>query len=240
MRDACDAPIVAIIMNTGTPHTAPVTISQPATTSTPWAKVLARIYDPFLYLGELCGMRRQRKEVLKQATGRILEVGAGTGLNLAHYPDDIDELLLTEPDPAMRARLQRRVGRAGRQATVIGAPAGLLPVADESIDTVVCTLVLCTVPAPDAALREIARVLAPRGQLLFIEHVRAESAPLAYLQDRLAAPWRGFAGGCRCNRATGQLMQACGFELDAVEATWHAMPMIVRPLIAGRATQPTN
>jgi ubiquinone/menaquinone biosynthesis C-methylase UbiE len=165
-----------------------------------------------------------------------LEIGSGTGLNLAHYPDDIDELVLAEPDPSMRKRLQAALRRGEHKARVIDAPAEQLPFADASIDTVVSTLVLCTVDAPHLALREIGRVLRPNGQLLFIEHVRSESPLLARWQDRLARPWQGFAEGCRCNRATLELMNACGFHLEARPAAWRAMPPIIRPLAIGWAT----
>ena len=181
-------------------------------------------------------MRRSRRALLAQASGRVLEIGAGTGLNLAHYLDEIDELVLVEPEPSMRERLTRRIRRAGRQAAVVDAPAEALPFADGSFDTVVCTLVLCTVSAPDTALGEIGRVLRPDGRLLFIEHVRADSPTLAYVQDRLLEPWRRFAFGCRCNRATVELMRACGFQVDVRRSSWRAMPPIVRPLVSGRAT----
>jgi SAM-dependent methyltransferase len=201
-----------------------------------WARIFAIIYDPFLWLGERTGMRAARKELLGHARGRTVEIGAGTGLNLRHYPDDVDELILTEPDTAMRPRLEAKLRRRGRTARVVDAPAERLPFEDRSVDTVVSTLVLCTVDAPDLALREIARVLRPDGQLLFIEHVRSESCALASWQDRLVKPWRAFARGCRCNRATGELIVACELELEHVrEASWHAVPPIVRPLIVGRA-----
>jgi SAM-dependent methyltransferase len=103
------------------------------------------------------------------------------------------------------------------------------------VDTVVSTLVLCTVDEPERALREIARVLRPGGQLLFIEHVRASSGFLAACQDRLFRPWRRFACGCHCNRPTMELMRACGFDVTAENAVWRGMPPIVRPLMIGRA-----
>ena len=181
-------------------------------------------------------MRRHRQDLLTRARGRTLEIGSGTGLNLAHYPDDLDGLVLAEPDPSMRKRLENAVRRSEHNAQVIDARAEQLPFADASIDTVVSTLVLCTVDAPDLALREIARVLRPGGQLLFIEHVRSDSPRLARWQDRLARPWQRFAEGCRCNRATLELMDACGFQLDARPAAWRAMPPIIRPLAIGRAT----
>ena len=201
-----------------------------------WARTFAAIYDPTLWIGERAGMRALRRELLSGAGGRTVEIGSGTGLNLPHYPDRVTELLLLEPDAPMRARLEKATRRGEREVRVMDAPAEQLPFADESVDTVVSTLVLCTVDAPDLALREIQRVLRPDGQLILIEHVRSDSPALAWWQDRLVAPWRHFARGCRCNRATAELIQTCGFELDQVrEASWRRMPRIVRPLIVGHA-----
>ena len=197
---------------------------------------MARVYDPFVWLGELAGMRSRRSVLVGNARGRVVEIGAGTGLNIAHYPDEITELVLTEPDAAMRRRLARRLQRDGRGARIVDAPAERLPLADASVDTVVSTLVLCTVNDPERTLGEIARVLRPDGQLLFIEHVRASSRFLAACQDYLLRPWRSFAGGCHCNRATVELMRACGFTIAADEDVWRGMPAIVHPLILGRAT----
>jgi ubiquinone/menaquinone biosynthesis C-methylase UbiE len=207
----------------------------PVADSRAWARVFAATYDPFLWIGERAGMRRHRHDLLAQARGMTLEIGSGTGLNLVHYPDDLDGLVLAEPDPSMRKRLDNAVRRSERTAQVIDAGAEQLPFGDATIDTVVSTLVLCTVDAPQAALREIGRVLRPDGQLLFIEHVRSESPALARWQDLLARPWQRFAEGCRCNRATLELMDACGFRLDAHPAAWRAMPPIIRPLVVGRA-----
>jgi len=215
--------------------TSDTVLVQPVAHSQAWARLFAATYDPFLWIGERAGMRRHRHDLLAQARGRTLEIGSGTGLNLFHYPDDLDGLVLAEPDPSMRTRLENAVRRSERRAHVIDAGAEQLPLGDATIDTVVSTLVLCTVDAPDAALREIGRVLRPDGQLLFIEHVRSESPPLARWQDLLARPWQRFAEGCRCNRATLDLMDACGFRLDARAAAWRGMPRIVRPLVVGRA-----
>ena len=206
-----------------------------ASRSGPWSRVFALAYNPFLALGELAGLRRQRRRLLASARGRVVELGAGTGLNLRHYPDGLEALILVEPDAAMRRRLARRVRGSGRVADIVQASAERLPFADHSVDTIVATLVLCTVDEPQRALDEIARVLRPDGELLFVEHVRADSARLARWQDRLCGPWRRFACGCRCNRATVELMRACGFELETAEATWRAMPPIVRPLAIGHA-----
>jgi ubiquinone/menaquinone biosynthesis C-methylase UbiE len=206
-----------------------------------WGRLFALLYDPFLWVGERAGLRAHRKELLGQASGCTLEVGCGTGLNLAHYPGDLDELVLVEPDAPMRSRLEKRLRRGGLRPRVVAAPAERLPFADGSVDTVVSTFVLCTVDSPDLALGEIARVLRPDGRLLFIEHVRSESPGLARWQDRLAGPWRVFAQGCRCNRATVELIASYGFELEQERrASWRAMPPIVRPLTIGRARRTSN
>jgi ubiquinone/menaquinone biosynthesis C-methylase UbiE len=202
-----------------------------------WLQTMAVLYDPFLWLSEIAGMRRRRRTLVADAYGLVVEIGAGTGLNIAHYSDAVDELVLTEPEPGMRRKLARRLERRGRTARISDAPAQRLPFADASVDTVVATLVLCTVEDPESALREIARILRPDGQLLFIEHVRASSRFLAACQDKLLQPWRGFAGGCVCNRPTIELMRACGFTVEADDAVWRGMPAIVHPLAVGRATR---
>src|SRR5215207_967661 len=134
------------------------TATIPSATSGPWARTFAATYDPFLWAAERRGAGSLRSDLLSWASGRTVEVGAGTGLNLAHYPKDVTELHLAEPDPAMRARLDRTLSKHGRAARVIDAPAEYLPFADASVDSVVSTFVLCTVDAPDLALREIRRV----------------------------------------------------------------------------------
>jgi ubiquinone/menaquinone biosynthesis C-methylase UbiE len=213
-----------------------ITHATPSEGPAVWARAFSIVYDPFLWAGERAGVRALRNELLGKARGFTVEIGSGTGLNLPHYPEDLDDLLLLEPDPAMRSRLEANLSRRGRRPRLVDAPAEELPFADASVDTVVSSFVLCTVDAPGVALREIARVLRPDGQLLFLEHVRSSSPRLARWQDRLAAPWRRFAAGCRCNRATAELIADCGFSLEEVrEASWRAMPPLVRPLVVGRA-----
>jgi SAM-dependent methyltransferase len=193
----------------------------------------AAIYEPFLAFGERRGMAQRRRRLLTGLTGRVLEIGAGTGLNLGSYPDGV-ELVLTEPDAGMRRRLEDRVS-AERRAQVVAAGAEALPFADGAFDAVVSTLVLCTVPDPDAALAEVRRVLRPGGELRFIEHVRAEGRGLRWLQNRLNAPWRAFAEGCECNRDTlGTIRRHFGTATAATEK-WRGMPAILHPLVQGRA-----
>jgi ubiquinone/menaquinone biosynthesis C-methylase UbiE len=201
--------------------------------SVPWGDVFATLYDPSLWVGELAGMRARRAALVSRARGRTLEIGSGTGLNLGHYPEGLDELILAEPEEAMRTRLQARLRRTGQAAGVIDAGAEELPFGDASLDTVVSTLVLCTVRDPARAVAEIVRVLRPGGQLLFIEHVRSDSPWLARWQDRMERPWRRFAAGCRCNRDTAVLLAASGLGVQLHNETWRAAPPIVRPLIVG-------
>ena len=197
-----------------------------------WARGFALLYDPFLWAGEVAGMKSRRRALLRQARGRVVEIGAGTGLNVAHYPPGLAELILAEPDASMCKRLLRR---AGGRATEITAAAEDLPLDDASVDTVVSTFVLCTVEGPEAALREIRRVLRPDGQLLLIKHVRSDVRSRAALQRLLRKPWASFARVCRCDQATPELLRACGFSTELRPARWRAMPSIVTPLVVGRA-----
>jgi ubiquinone/menaquinone biosynthesis C-methylase UbiE len=206
-----------------------------------WARVGARLYDRMAAATERAGMRERRARLLQDARGRVVEIGAGTGLNLAHYPDGIDELVLTEPGESMARRLRARLREAGLGNEVVRAEAESLPFADRSVDTIVSTIVLCTVEDPDQALREVARVLRPGGELLFIEHVRSDSERLARWQDRLMRPWRRVAFGCHCNRRTVDLLRAHGFELvELRHDLWRGAPVLIRPLAVGRARRPSR
>jgi ubiquinone/menaquinone biosynthesis C-methylase UbiE len=196
----------------------------------------ARIYDPVLWLGERRGMAERRRELLAAARGRVLEIGAGTGLNVPHYPAQVDELVLSEPVESMARRLERRTAKHQGQLRVVVAPAERLPFPDDSFDTIVSTLVLCTVPEPDRALAEIRRVLKPGGSLLFIEHLRSDSERWARWQDRLERPWAAFASGCRCNRNTLDTLKTSGLRVANVDRRkWSGMPRVVRPLAIGSA-----
>jgi ubiquinone/menaquinone biosynthesis C-methylase UbiE len=204
--------------------------------TTTWQRVFAALYDPFFWLSERAGLAARRRALVRQAAGRVLEIGAGTGLNARHYPGDV-ELVLSEPDQVMADRLRDRVATLGRPVTVVLAGAEALPFADGEFDTVVSTLVLCTVPDMDTALREIHRVLKPGGRLLFMEHVRSESPRWARWQDRLNRPWRAFAEGCNCNRATLDVLARSPLGVSDVEhGVMPAMVPLIRPLATGSAT----
>jgi ubiquinone/menaquinone biosynthesis C-methylase UbiE len=200
--------------------------------------IFAAIYDRALAACERDGLREMRAELLADARGETLEIGAGTGHNLDHYPDSVTRLVLAEPDPHMAKRLRAHALEARGDATeVIEAPAESLPFKDGSFDTVVSTLVLCTVQDPGRAASELRRVLRDDGRLLLIEHVRSPDSPrIARWQDRLERPWGWFAGGCHPNRDTAAPLAAAGFDLrDARQQSLPRSALLIRPAIQGVA-----
>jgi|ERR1700686_1722748 len=201
----------------------------------PYGVVFAAIYDAVFLRAERTGLRAMRKDLLSQCTGNVLEIGAGTGLNVPHYDAGLTKLVLTEPEPHMAAKLRAAVTWARIAAEVVEAPAESLPFRDASFDTVVSTLVLCTVPSPDAVLCEVRRVLKPGGRLLFIEHVRSDSRRLAGWQDRLRGPWSLFACGCQCNRNTLETIQRAFPTQQVSRDRLIGLTPLVRPLVKGQA-----
>jgi ubiquinone/menaquinone biosynthesis C-methylase UbiE len=203
-----------------------------------WGRIFAAGYDRFMAGTEKAGLRDRRRALLADARGRVVEIGAGTGANLDLYGGDVSELVLTEPEEPMAKRLEQKAAASGRPVTVVRAPAEQLPFPDDSYDTAVCTLVLCTVRDPQQSLAEIRRVLRPGGQLLFLEHVRSEEPKVAKWQDRIAPVWRPIGHGCNCNRATSELIRA---SFEAVEVEYDSLPKapaVFRPLRVGRAIAP--
>ena len=202
-----------------------------------YGRLVARLYDRCLTRVEAGGLTAMRRELVAQASGRVLEIGAGTGLNLALYPPSTRELLLTEPDHAMADRLETRRRSHERATEVLRSPAEALPLDDASVDVVVSTLVLCSVDDVGQALAEVRRVLRPAGRLLLIEHVRAEDPRLARWQDRLNPLQRLLARGCNLNRPTAALLERSGFAIDGlVSDRLPRTPAVVRPLIRGAAS----
>lgn len=201
-----------------------------------WGRVVAWAYDWFMSSSEKAGLREKRRDLFREASGRCLEIGAGTGLNLELWPQAVESLVLTEPDPHMTAQLRKRVASSRRVADVVEAPGERLPFEDSSFDSVALTLVLCTAPDPAAVLSEVARVLRPGGRLLFLEHVRADDPQLARWQDRLHGPWYVFGYGCNCNRSTLATIEASALTTELVQrGEMPKAPPIVRPIIWGTA-----
>lgn len=199
---------------------------------------MSMIYDPVLLPTEAACLRRWRADLLADVAGDVLEVGAGTGLNLRHYREGVARLVVTEPDPYMMRRLRRRARSHGRGAAILAAPAEALPFPDASFDVVVSTLVLCSAHDPAAALAEIGRVLRHGGRYVYIEHVAAPAGtPRRWLQGVFEPCWRPLAGGCEVTRETGGMILDAGFDVNGQthELLRGAAP-IVCPSIRGSAT----
>lgn len=204
-----------------------------------WGRMFAAGYDTFQATMERNFMGQLRDDMLADARGRAVEIGAGTGVNLEHYPRSIDELVCTEPEEPMAKRLRRKAEQSGLDVSVVHAPAERLPFEDDSFDTAVATLVLCTVTDPARSLAELARVLRPGGRLIFIEHVRAQEPGLAKWQDRLHPLWVRFGHGCHCNRPTFETIEASPLRIETHRrGRIPKAPPIVRPLLTGVAVAP--
>jgi ubiquinone/menaquinone biosynthesis C-methylase UbiE len=199
----------------------------------------AATYDLFNRPAERAGLRQERHDLLAGATGATIEIGAGTGLNLTHYPPAVTRLTLIEPDPHMTRRLRRRAARLGRDAEIIDATADQLPFPDASFDTAVVTFTLCSVPDEQAALSEITRVLAPGGRLLFFEHVRSANPHIAAKQDKIPFPYPLI--GCHPNRDTLREIEASPLAVESVRAgELPKAPKIERSMIVGTARRPAT
>lgn len=192
----------------------------------------ASIYNRLLTSSEGSYMRRMREEIVGGARGRVLEVGAGTGINFAYYNDHAAEVVATEPDPYMLEWARRRVQDAGCPIELRQASVEELPFEDRSFDTVVSTLVMCTVRDPLRALSEVRRVLKPSGELRMYEHVRYDHAFGAFWQDLVTPMWRWFGGGCHPNRDIARFVREAGFEFRHLELSKPVPP--IPPMVFAR------
>ena len=204
-----------------------------------WGRGFAGVYNRVLKASEEAGLGDMRRELLSSASGDVIDIGAGTGVNLDSFPASVSRLVMAEPFPPMADQIAERVAGSGRDVEVEVAPAESLPFPDDTFDYAVFTLVLCTVDDPDMALAEAARVLKPGGRMLFLEHVRSESPRLARWQDRLHGVWHFAAVGCHTNRDTASSIRRSGFQVEQMEDGEFpkALP-ITRPLIRGTARLP--
>ena len=204
-----------------------------------YGRLFAAGYDTFMAGPEKAVLREHRKALLGGVSGRVIEIGGGTGANLPFYGPGIEELVITEPEEPMARRLETKLGDYPLPARVVRATAEELPLEAQSFDFAVSTLVLCTVADPGRALDEIHRVLKPEGQLLFLEHVRADEPGLARWQDRLHGLQLRIGHGCNCNRRTLENIEGAGFRVTKLtHDRMRKAPPIVRPLIVGAADLP--
>ncbi len=185
------------------------------------------------------GLRDVRRRLLAGVSGKVLDLGTGTGSNLELFPASVGELVLSEPSPSMARALTGELRRQGRPNTeVVQALAEALPFGPATFDYVTCTMVICTMPDPQAGLREAARVLKPGGKFLFLEHVRSEDHRVVTVQDRLERPWRFIAAGCHCDRDSLATIEASPLALESLTRDLMPLaPQFMTPLIVGSATR---
>ena len=171
-----------------------------------------------------CGLKpnmRQREKVVPHARGRVLEVGIGSGLNLRFYDSTkVSKVWGLDPAPEMTRLAERAVRSLPFEVVFIGLPGDEIPLEDNSIDTVLVTYTLCTIPEPTPALRQMSRVLRPGGELIFCEHGAAPDASVRRWQDRLNPIWKRLGGGCNLNRPIPALIEAGGFRINDLDTMY--------------------
>ncbi len=179
---------------------------------------------------------QERAQVVPAAEGRVLEIGIGAGHNLDHYrPGQVERIWGLDPSPALLAWAQERLPHLRIPVELLEGSAEAIPLEDASVDTVVTTFTLCSVPEVQRALAEMRRVLRPGGQVLFLEHGAAPEPWVRRLQDRLNPAWRIVAGGCHLNRSMDRLFREGGFELPELRAEYGLGPRVVGFLYKGKA-----
>ncbi|MGY1706195.1 class I SAM-dependent methyltransferase [Geodermatophilus sp. SYSU D00697] len=203
--------------------------------------VFARVYAWLAPAMERAGADELRDRLLEGISGRVVEVGAGTGANLPHCPPAVNGVLAVEPEAHLRARAEEAARHARVPVTVVDGVADRLPAPDGSFDAAVVSLVLCSVPDQAGALREIHRVLRPGGRLHFWEHVRADGGALARVQGALDRTiWPRIGGGCHAGRDTLAAIEAAGFTVERVERFRFPdsrVPMPTAPQVLGTAVR---
>jgi len=192
-------------------------------------KWFPRLYDTLMEPLERKGFREIRKNLIQKIEGKVLEIGSGTGFNFPYY-EIAQKVMAIEPEPLMREQSIPRAMKANVPIEVISANAEELPFPDDSFDTVVGTLVLCTIPDPAKALKEIRRVCKPDGQVLFFEHVRLNHPVLGRLQDLLTPLWKRLCDGCHLNRNTLELVKRAGFKVIRIEKYYKALFLVIKTI----------
>jgi ubiquinone/menaquinone biosynthesis C-methylase UbiE len=203
---------------------------------------IAAIYDRFMATTEEACLAEWRSELLKNISGNVLEIGAGTGANLHLYPETLSSLVLSEPDPHMRRQLEKKIPSKNYDITVSPGTAENINADNDTFDYVVTSLVCCSVSTLDGSLYEIHRVLKPGGRFVFLEHVAAEKGTRRRQWQNLINPlWRKVAGNCHLNRETESAILATGFKIVEIKReSMRKAPPIVRPTIRGIAEKQTS
>jgi ubiquinone/menaquinone biosynthesis C-methylase UbiE len=183
-------------------------------------------------------VERYRRNLIPAASGRVLEIGVGSGLNFPHYASDVTEVIGLDPSERLLSMARRRAETACAPVGLIQGSATAIPLGDDSVDTLVMTWTLCSIPDPLAALGEMRRVLKPGGLLLFVEHGLSPEPGAARWQHRLTPFWRPFAGGCSLNRKIDDLLRAGGFEIAEITTGYANGPRPMTYMYEGRAISP--
>ncbi len=200
---------------------------------------MAQSYDWAMRKTEQRCLNQWRRELLSQATGALLEIGAGTGINLPHYPANLSKMTLSEPDPQMRRKLSRKLGVKYQHVEIAHWGAEQIELPDHSVDTIVSSLVLCSVSDQQQALKELHRLLRPGGQLLFLEHIIAAEAKTVRWQKRIEPVWKRCSGNCHLTRDTLRNIEATGLQIEHLnEANIVGAPAILQRTVRGRARKP--
>lgn len=165
-----------------------------------------------------------RTRVISHAEGRVLEIGIGSGLNLPYYSAQTERVIGLDPSPKLLAMTRKAAQRASIPVELIENSAESIPLYNRSIDTVVTTWTMCSIPDVQRALGEMRRVLKPTGRLLFVEHGRSPDPRVRRWQDRLTPVWRRFSGGCHLNRAISELIESAGFRIERIETGYMRGP----------------
>jgi ubiquinone/menaquinone biosynthesis C-methylase UbiE len=203
--------------------------------------IFARLYGHLAPMGERAGVASHRDELLAGAAGRVVEIGAGSGLCFVHYPASVTDVVASEPEPYLRHLAVQAARTAPVPVQVVDASAERSPFEDGAFDVAVASLVLCSVLDQQAALAEIHRVLRPGGQLRFYEHVRSQESGKARLQDRVERVWPHLLGGCHANRDTPAAITRAGFDIESCrrfEFRLGALSAPASPHVIGIAVRP--
>jgi len=200
-------------------------------------RILPHLIDKSCSLG---GIMKLRAQLIPEASGKVLEVGMGSGINLSLYDAERVKLVYgLEPSEGMRRKAETNLRKSPVPVEWLGLPGEKIPLDDNVVDTVVLTFTLCTIPGAQAALEQMFRVLKPGGVLLFLEHGESPDTSVRKWQDRITPAWKKLAGGCHLNRPISELITDAGFEIHALENLYvPKAPKIAGYIYKGRALKP--
>lgn len=199
--------------------------------------ILPHLIDKACSMGQVMKLRSQ---VVPECHGTVLEIGMGSGINLSFYdPEKVQLVYGLEPSEGMRRKAQHNLARSPVKVEWLDLPGEQIPLQDSSVDTVLLTFTLCTIPDTAAALQQMARVLKPEGQLLFLEHGESTDDGVRKWQNRITPGWKKLAGGCHLNRPIAQLIEQAGFQIESLENLYvPKAPKIAGYIFKGRAIKP--